>query len=327
MNRIPRRTVSVAGCALLVVLTGCGGSAGGGGAEGGGGESVPEDLPQGVIDEILDEAYADDDEEVAHARMTEVENRVAACMAELGFEYTPVDYLSTHGTGAAAELGVEWGTLEFAEQFGYAATTRPFGEDQFVDPNEVRYESMSQQELQAWSEALWGPRSQGGDEPEAYDWQTAGCQGSAQHEVDVENGLAGGAYEALEDELDAMWAAIASDPRTSELDAEWASCMAGAGYAGLETPADAEAFIYDKAAAVYNVSPAEAEDESFDDQQEARLAAVTDEEIATAVADFTCREEVDLARRQAEIGVEHQQEFYDTHKAEVDAWRDSLAEG
>ena len=48
-----------------------------------------------------------------------------------------------------------------------------------------------------------------------------------------------------------------------------------------------------------------------------------------AVADFDCRDEVDYDKIQLEVNSEYQQEFYDAHKDELEAWRDAAvaAEG
>lgn len=318
MARTLRRAcTAVAGVALLVLTTACGGSADG---EGGGGDaSAPDEVPRGLIDEIFDQAYGDDD--VVRERAAEMEALVAACMSEQGFEYTPVDWFGSSRTAPAEELDVEYGTLEFAQVFGYGATTTPFGEDDFVEPNEVHWETMSKEELRAWTDARWGSGfDEEGDEPAEYDWRTAGCQGAAQHEMDLKTGLAGSEYEALEAEIELMREAAADDPRMADLNVEWSNCMADAGFPDFTTLADAEQSIYDKLIAVYDRSVGVAEAEVTE-----RVAAVKDEELATAVADLTCRDEVDYARVQAEIDVEYQQEFYDTHKTEVDAWREAVA--
>ena len=75
------RTLGAAGTALLLALTACSGS------------STPTDdeTPLGPLDEYFEQMYGDFDEDSANAQMAQVEEVVAECMAEQGFDYTPVD--------------------------------------------------------------------------------------------------------------------------------------------------------------------------------------------------------------------------------------------
>ncbi|WP_182111922.1 MULTISPECIES: hypothetical protein [unclassified Actinotalea] len=340
-STLHRTATASAGAALLLVLAACGGGGGGGGNDDDGGASSSSDLPKGPIDELYEEMYRGDNEEAMNQQMMDVEERTAACMAEQGFEYIPVDWTQGGGFDPGEELDVEWGTLEFAEKYGYGATTNPYGDgteapgaEEWVNPNDELVSAMSETEVQAYNEALWGPPVEStGDEPVEWTWETGGCQGRAQHEVDVENGVGGEEFEALQDEMEAMWMEIENDPKLVELNAEWASCMADAGYPGFAAPTDAETSIYDKVNAVYDEVYAGA---SFDEntteedwaaveeQVQEQLGAITEEEMKTALADYTCREDVDMLRTQAEINVEHQQAFYDAHKQELEAWRDAV---
>lgn len=330
------------GAALLITLTACGGGGGEGG--GGGGGSASDDLPKGPLDEMFEEMYGGDNTEAQDRQMMEAEEITAECMAELGFEYTPVDWSQPGMSGGGEEPEEEWGTLEFAEKWGYGATTNPWGggepvegEQEFVDPNQEYVESMSETESAAYYAALYGEPVEGeGEDGEAveWNWETAGCSGKAQHEVyEVGNGMDEDQYTALQEEMDTMWQSIESDPRLATVKEEWASCMADAGYDGLAEPADAENLIYEKTNAIYdefyaegNIDP-EATEEDYEAMQaqiDERLAEITPEEIETAVADFTCRDEVELTKTQAEVSVELQQEFYDSHKDELEAWRDAV---
>lgn len=332
MSRTLTRTATAsASAALLLVLTACGASDGANGSTGGGSD----ELPKGVLDEMFEEMYGGDNEEALNRMSLQVEERVAACMAEAGFEYVPVDW-SQGSFDADAALEVEWGTPEFAEEYGYGATTDPYGdsspETASTDPNQANneiVEAMSESEQQAYQEALWGPDT--GEEE--WTWETGGCQGSAQHEVDLENGVAGDEFDAMEEEMMTMQDSMAADPRITALHAEWASCMADAGHSGFSAPQDAEESIHEQVNAIYDEAYAntdenttEAEYEAISEQTEARLAEITDEEMATARADYACRDEVDLFRVQAEVNVEYQQKFYDAHKEQLEAWRAAVTQ-
>ncbi|MBX9244002.1 hypothetical protein ICW40_04165 [Actinotalea ferrariae] len=339
MTSILLRTAAAStGAVLLVTLSACSG-----GGQGSGGSSS-DDLPKGPLDEMFEEMYGSEDNEQMDQQMVEVEELTAACMAEQGFEYTPVDWSQQGGMGPGEEPEEEWGTLEFAKKWGYGATTNPYGdptentgeESEFVDPNQAVVEAMSETEQAAYYEALYGPPVEGeGEEMTEYNWETAGCSGKAQHEVyEVGTGMDEESFTALQEEMDTMWQSIQDDPRIAEVHGEWASCMADAGYDGFAAPTDAENSIFDKTNAIYEEAYAE---ENFDENAteedwaaveagiQDQLAAITEEEIETAVADYTCRDEVDLTRTTAEVGVEYQQDFYDAHEAELEAWREALA--
>lgn len=328
-----RMFAAAAGTALVLALTACGG---------GTDEPTDSETPVGPLDAYFEQMYGDYDEGSADAQMMEVEDVVAACMAEQGFEYTPVDYSSQGGmVSSTDELDVEWGTLEFAQEYGYGATTNPWGDQsgeptddgqQWTDPNQEYVESMSETEQAAYYAALYGEQSyaeptEDGEEIE-YDWTTAGCQGKAQHDVyESGNGMDDEEFTALQEEMSAMWEASMADPRITGLDAEWASCMADAGYAGLAVVSDAEQQFYEKVNAVYEGSYAdmdpEATEEDYLAAQEAiedELSALTAEEIETAVADYTCREEIRYTQIQQEVNLEYQQDFVDEHKDALDAW-------
>lgn len=331
------RTAAVSlGAVLLLVLTACSG----GGSTGSGGND-PDDLPKGPLDEMFEEMYGGWDEDQGARDMMRVEEIVAECMAEEGFEYLPVD--QTQFSYGGEELDVEYGTLEFAEQYGYGATTNPWGGDveemeaeqeEFFDPNQELVEAMSQTEQEAYYAALWGNQEYIEGEETEYDWTTAGCQGRAQHEV-YEGGVDADEFEALQEEMNTMWDAIQQDPRVAELDGKWASCMADAGHDGFAAIYDAETSIYDRTNEIHesawedvelDENASEADWQAIDAQIQAELAEITDDEIELAVADFTCREEINFARVQAEVAVEHQTEFYDAHKEELEAWLASYQE-
>lgn len=325
-----RSAAGALGAAVVLTLTACSGGTSSGGTD-------PEDLPKGPIDEMFEEMYGDWDEDQGARDMMRVEEIVAECMAEEGFEYIPVD--QTQFTSFASdELDVEWGTLEFAKEYGYGATTNPWGdgmeevpeEQEFIDPNQEAVEAMSETERAAYEKALWGEPVEyvEGEEPVEWDWTTAGCQGRAQHEV-YEGGMEGDEFASIQEEMNTMWEAVQADPRITELDTKWASCMADAGFDGFAAVYDAEQSIYDKTNKIheeawegveFDETSTEEDWAAIDEQIQAQLAEITEEEIELAVADFTCREEIEFTKVQAEVNVEHQKEFYEAHKEELDAW-------
>lgn len=330
------RTVAAAGAAALVLsLAACGGGSPEKGAEG------SDEREPGPLEEYFTQIYSTEDQETGSAQQMQVEEIVAECMAEQGFEYIPVDYSSMdQGSFSPDELEFEWGTKEFAEEYGYGATTNPWGEqedvppedvEEFVDPNQDYVNAMSETEQQAYWAAMYGAQAFEEMDPEAeveYDWETAGCQGRAQHEVyEGGTGMDDEEFTALQEEMNAMYESSMSDPRVSELNGTWASCMADAGYPGLSAVGDAETAIHEQVNALwedaYGDGSAEMTEEDYAAIQEsidAQLAEITPVEIETAVADYTCREEVRYDEVQREVSLEYEQEFVDAHKAELDAW-------
>ena len=342
MTRTARSwTAAVAALALALAVGGCGG--GGGDADGdpdGTKGPAVEDL--GPLDEIFQDIYGDWDEEQSSAQQMRVEETVAGCMAEQGFEYTPVDYSQASFTMTPDDLDVEWGSREFAEKYGYGATTDPWGNEdalaapsgeEFVDPNQDYVMSMSETEQAAYNSALYGDQSypEGEDVEWEYKWEEAGCQGRAQHEVyETAPGLDDETYQALMDEMNTMWEGIMSDPRIAELNAAWATCMAEAGHPGFATVDDAQNSIYDQLNTVWETAYADMPPDSSEEDWAAiqtrvdeLMAQITPIEIELAVADFDCRADVDYDKVQREVNADAQQQFYDAHRDELEAWRDA----
>lgn len=335
-RRSHRQAVATALLAALT-LTACGGS------DGEGDGAAAAEVEPGPLDEFYEAAYGEFDEESADEQMKQVEEVVAACMAEQGFEYVPVD--QTQGSvSMPEELDVEWGTREFAEQYGYGMTTNPWGEpeevpveEEFVDPNAEYVDAMSEPEREAYYVALWGEQTMSEDPEEeyVYDWEQAGCQGRAQHEV-YEAGMDDPAFTSLMEEMNTMWERVQQDPRVADVTTAWVDCMADAGYTGLATVDDAQMRINDMTNKVYEeaysgegMGPDATEEDwlKIEEDVQARLAAITEEEIATAVADFECRDDAGYEDVMQEVNIDLQQEFVDAHRPELEAWVEAVKAG
>src|SRR5665648_386936 len=315
MIATPRMLTAALGAALVLTLTACGGGKSPEGNDPDG--SAPETPRMGPIDLLFQDMYGSSDEDQGAADQMRMEELTAQCMGEQGFDYTPVDYSAMDtGMGAVDPEEIPWGTLEFAKEWGYGITTNPYSDQEpmpvdpgqeRVDPNQAYVEAMSATEQEAYYVALYGTQyNQEYVEGQEYEWnwEEAGCQGYAQHEVYPDSmGDQDSEYAALMDEMNTMWESSMADPRLAEIETDWASCMSDAGYSGLAKVDDAQAQIY------------------------AKVAPITAEEIETAVADFTCRDEVKYTETQTDINIEYQQEFYDAHKAELEAWVASMADG
>lgn len=267
--------------------------------------SVPEPPAPGPL-----EAYLFGDAVTsAEGWVTEItrrENLTAACMAELGFEYTPqvpaVDQITVLD-------GPVQGSREFVERWGYGLWSQPSngGGGGFMysggdDPNWARREAMSEAAREAYDTALRGPVTATGDDGSIT--REGGCgevaDGPRGPEAEY---LAGVRAEAL-----AFLEALATDTRFAEVDAAWASCMADAGHTYAD-PAAAQQQLMDELQA-----------EIADGVLDADVAAErAPEEIRIAVADLDCQEATGWRERHRDIEIELQQEYVDAHRADLGA--------
>jgi len=272
------------------------------------------------------------------------EEIVATCMREQGFEYKPQD---TSGIVAAVtgEDGAQYGTEEFAQQNGYGITSMNGSGDsgdasakEWVDPNADYVAAMSQTEQAAYYAALYGEQATMTEAPDpdatadTYDWQKSGCQGKASHEV-YDTGM-GAAFQdetfvSLQDEISKVWEGLQNDPKMSEINAAWSTCMSDAGF-DFATAEDAVTSISDKMSALYTDTATETTDTTATaapaEPDAAAVAALHAEEIKTAVADAKCKKSVDYDKKVQKIQVAAEQAFVDAHKAELDAWSEKYAQ-
>jgi hypothetical protein len=306
----------------LALLTGCGS---------GGGPSddatlTYEDSPLAAYWEKIGGSQDEADVKDQMARSEEI---VAACMQDEGFEYTPQDNSGMVSADDADDDMPAWDSLEFAEQYGYGATTSedmPMnkGAEEWVDPNADYVATMSETEQAAFYEALYGvqtmeePVDEEADPPE-YDWTTAGCQGKAQHEV-FEAGQIWDdpEFKELTEAMSDLYEDAQSDERTTAAYKKWAECMADEGY-DFANPQEAQDSIFE----LTNEIPF---DEETGTQDAAALAEIREKEIATAVADRTCQDSTGAGREALKAQFAIEQDFIDAHQDELDAMVEKAAQ-
>lgn len=328
------RAVAVAATAGLA-LAGCGG--------GGEGPSS-EESPKGALDTFFEQMWGDYDPEEQNAQQMRIEELKAECMADEGFEYIPVDWSrGVVSEPLPAEDEIPWGTLEFAEQYGYGITTNPWEDSEqplepidpgIEDPNMAIVDAMSESEQMAYWEALYGPQT---EEPMPEDgewvppsWEDMGCSGWAEHEVYGDAAYGGGEddpFLELQEDMNRMWESMQNDERITAANAAWADCMADAGEPGYAKVGEAEEQFWTRTDEIRNevwegLGPEAGEDAwmAAEEEIQRRLAELSEEEIALAVTDFTCRDDVGFTEAQTEVNLEYQQEFYDANKAELERW-------
>lgn len=337
-GRVARRGLLPGAVGALALLLGaCGGGAGA--STGEDSDDAASGFGSGPLDAYFERIYGGMDENVWQDQQREVEELVAECMAEQGFEYVPVDYASMSQPAVAEESEVEWGTREFAEQYGYGMTSWPGMDEEplpeedmgWEDPNQAYVEAMSDTERDAYYVALHGEMTgpEPGEEEEwEYDWTQAGCQGSSQHAIEEKYGLGGEEMTALQEEMEQLFTQIEADERITALTAQWSECMADAGYTGLASMDDAQNALMEQQNAIYDEVYGqdvveESEWEKLEAEVEKRTAELREAEIATAVADFDCQDEVGFEKVRVEVTNEYQQTFVDAHRAELEAWVES----
>src|SRR5665648_703159 len=198
---------------------------------------------------------------------------------------------------------------------------------------------MSPAEQEEYWASLQGDRAAAADDGEwQYDWRAAGCQGWAQNEVygtddDQLADQLGLQRGELVGELADVRLAAAADPRVAELDAAWAACMADAGYPGLAQVGEAEAAVRDELTALraqawsaFPAEPTRTDVAAIEQSAQDATARLAGPEIATALADLTCRDDVAYDVEQQRITSEYQQRFYQVHRVELEAWVASSAD-
>lgn len=144
----------------------------------GGGDDT-EFVYESPLGEFLGWSDANFDEDAANAQYAEQERQVqeaiAACMREQGFEYLPIDTAAQQAFWEEQSSGdIEWGTDEWTEKYGFGITTQRFSQAQVgpdlagsnwdvttdqegpPDPNQEYVESLSEVERNAYYEALYG---------------------------------------------------------------------------------------------------------------------------------------------------------------------------
>lgn len=311
-----RRAAAVVGAALLVMAAGCSRDA----------TPSPDPSPTtGPAEAYLDTALGFTADDAAQAA-TRMEELIAACMSEQGFEYVP----STSGYQFVdtAAFDPPPGTREFAEQYGYGFATLPEGtyvsSEPGTNPNDAIMGAMSQEELAAYTRALLGDdAADGASDGEV---ELGGCTRSARNEVwgdrDTDPVRAD-----LEDEIARIDAEAAPmDPAVAAAASQWSECMSDAGYPGYAAPPDAEQEAWGAWTAFNDSIAADPTlGEVADDGLIVGQADLAAQEVALAAADWKCRAAADYDAVWSDARDRLQQDYVDAHRAELDAWLDTFS--
>ncbi len=194
------------------------------------------------------------DEADARAEEMAIQQQIAECMADEGFEYIPfVPVEVGGGFGFEEEDHGEW-----VKKYGFGISTQVLMEEEFAseegsdpwadDPNNEIVEAMDELEQEEYFRLLHGgepeiientpweeieamtPEEQEQFFDEAYrDWQPDGCMSMAYEEAyNSEGDMA--FWEEFGDDFDEFWTRAQADPRIVEAEAAWSTCMAQKGH-------------------------------------------------------------------------------------------------
>lgn len=328
----------------LLAATALGLSACGAGDSQSGGASSPEEYPTSKLTDALSVIYGDPEEmdDTDWAKQAEEQDKkrqeiITACMAEQGFEYKPSVYDHSSITVMDEDSRTE---LERAEQEGYgyfSDANISGGGVEVEDPNQELLASMSDAEREAWQVALNGePVEPGPDDEYEYDWETAGCWGKADHEMNSLDSADVDPWRVLYEDpqwselsegMNKVWEKTSGSPKMQALDQEWAACMADQGVSDFKTPNS----IYDALSKMQedlygdlyaSVSEDDWNDPNFTppEPDPAKIEEARKTEIKWAVADVTCQEKTNYRRKLNDIQVKFENEFYDQNKDLIDAF-------
>ncbi|MCL1800280.1 MAG: hypothetical protein FWG25_02790 [Promicromonosporaceae bacterium] len=230
---------------------------------------------------------------------------VANCLHEQGFEYIP----GLWGHGFAYHdyslLSAPYGSREFVGIYGFGISndfrfrmTRHWSPQPGLNPNEAILDAMSDGERAAYIEARWGPDERS--------W--GGCEGMALDRHFL--GVAPEQFASLNEELQTWHIAIDADEELAELNRRYVACMADAGESGFT----------DRWALTGMLSEHWAPDGELAVRTSEERAAFREWEIAVAIADWDCRDELNYDDTRRAINIRHQYAFVDRHWAELEAW-------
>jgi hypothetical protein len=290
-------------------------------------------------------------------KQQQVQELVAACMMEAGFEYLP--YVPT----APEPEPVLEGDLDWARTYGYGISTIDMAApDPSEDPNTAITAAMSESERAAYQQALFGSsfqstRSAGGPVAAAppveipppgdnADGSTApptgdadsapGCIPTASSQVYGEPDVVDmQEFDTLFEALGKLQASVEQDPRVVPLVAAWSDCMADAGHPGFKAVDDARNSIMSRWADLngWQFTPVEggggsvsvAGGDEVTEPDPAKVAEIRTDEIALAVIDLGCRQ--DHQATYDEVRTELEQKFVDEHRSELERYRDATSGG
>jgi len=356
MRRVMTRGRVSVTAALALLVGACALAGDGAGSEG---ESIDDFIPGGPM-------FSDENWEGDYRRQElAAQEAVAECMAKEGFEYIP--YLPNYDEGGFGEPETE---EEYIQEYGlgisyYVLSQEFYGEDASdledgtehavpdevaANPNMAIREAMSEDQREAYDEALWGvyPESEYDDmTEEEYEamsedeldamfeeqdalmegWESGGCYDEANEEL-WDAGAFETFHEQFGNQLEEIYEEVEADPRIVELDSKWSKCMSGAGYT-FDDEEDATSYVVgllEEVGAVsipanpqgvwdYAPKPIEAGTDTYRE-----VESIFKEEVAIAEASLKCRG--GAYEIYETVYKEYEQAFIDNNRAALEQFRE-----
>lgn len=284
----------------------------------------PMPMAESPVAKYLKDIRGDELTQAVNDEFEAVEAHVASCMEANGLRYVPraaSDVGNVPGASFSYD-GPTWGSREFAEAYGYGIAERPAfagspdsdSEGSSPDPNMAYVEALTPDEQRAYWEALYGTPSD--DTPE----HDRGCFGEA------EEAVRGNAetpdqywndpdFIELMNELDALHAQIDRSAEVEALNREWRTCMTEAGFSEFTSRTSVQVPLYQEWNALHDALLNGTSDLPRDEA----LAAFQEREIAVALQDWECSQEVVFDERYRNIVFAAEEAFIDENRARFDA--------
>ncbi|WP_344160488.1 hypothetical protein [Kribbella yunnanensis] len=279
-------------------------------------------------------------------KQRKVEDSIVACMKTAGFEYVavPPEQKPKSKFAEAFDLPPD----KFAEQYGYGISTIDWSKadaEDSNDPNKKIRDALSKSAQKSYDEALNGKGGGNGiavavpaDGAPGKPPLDMGCRGKAFNEVFGDPGKHEDdfkKYDALFKDLEALNKRVTNDQRVVDATKKWSDCLADAGHSGFTKIDDPRESIQKKLDELTgNKGPGGKSDDgpsvtiggppSFDKVDAAKLGELRKSETELAVADQKCKaKEYDSQFKTVQYAME--KEFVAEHKAELEAYRDGMA--
>lgn len=325
--------------ALILFVTGC---SGGDNIEGfpdaSDGELTLNDFIPGAV--VFKEANA---EEQGLRQEREAQDKIAACMAEQGFEYVP--YVRTQDQDGFAMPDTQ---EEFVELYGFGVATMMLDEqrpddvdieaEMAKDPNNAIVEAMTDPERDAYYAALHGELDQeelegptdGSPQVTTALSEPTGCQNAAYEETFNPNQAAEIEFcEQFGPMMEDLYSNLDSDPRLAALEGKWSECMAENGF-DLTGEQDAQIFLLRRPEEVGAITNLEIDPQGNGwgygggeiepgSPVEVAVREIASEEIAMAKISFACSGDREAVFQ--EVFREAERRFIDEHLIELEQFR------
>ena len=271
------------------------------------------------------------------------EQLVADCMQAQGFQYIQRDYNQAVDAKMKNVEAFDLPPDQYAERWGYGISTidaSQFTAEAPADPNSAIVEALSEEARRAYDTAMYGfdlSQEAAGAiaRPIGSSLDSAppdGCQTRAVREVygeDVVGGKeeASTEFDALNEEMGALWDRVVNDPRVLAAKGGWANCMADAGHPEATDPDSAAQLVIERFSDLYGVDPSQFKEvragmkSAPQEPAPAALAEVQGYERSLAIADRRCKAAYDDAVFTVQSEVENR--FLEEHRAELERYRDS----